>query len=429
MSSVKNKVPLIGFVVWGVCALFFTYEFMLRTVLGTFEHPLIQDLNLNLVSFAILSSTAYQTIYGLMQIPVGLIIDKAGLKRTLFIATLICSLSVVGFGLTHTFKSAFIFRVLMGFGSSFGFIGLLVAVYDWMPRKRIALFIGLSQFLGTLGPMMAAGPLNTVAQGGSVAWRFIFYCLGGAGLIISVLIALFVRNNQDYAGGFQILKPSKPLTKTMLELIRQPQVWVIALFSASVYFTIEYLSENSGKTFLILKGVSSDRSSYLITLSWLGYAIGCPLLGYISDLTGKRKRMMITSATLCLLSGITIFYLPTEPYLLIVSFLLLGVGASGQSIGFAVMAEQCSERYLAAGLGLNNAVIMLISSINAPLLGWVISKHTSGSQASVYDYQQSFLLIIAFMIFALVLAIFFIKETFCKSTKETTKLTPLIVDK
>ena len=422
MSHIENKVSLTGIIVWGICALFFTYEFLLRTVLGTFEHPLMYDLHLDLVSFAILSSTAYQTVYGLMQIPVGIITDRMGLKKTLFIATLICAIAVLGFGLTHEFKSAFLFRVLMGFGSSFGFIGLLVAVYDWMPRKKIAFFIGLSQFLGTLGPMIAAGPLNTIAQGTSVDWRLVFYCLAALGGIIAIFIALFVKNNKDYAGSFQILKPSKPLAETLFALIKQPQVWVIAIFSASIYFTIEYLSENSGKTFLMLRGVSSDTASYMITIAWLGYAIGCPVLGYISDLTGRRKSMMVSAAFLCLIAGIAIIYLPTTPILLITAFLLLGIGASGQSIGFAIMAEQCSENYLAAGLGFNNAVIMLVASINAPLIGWLISTHMTGEHATVGDYQYGFWLILAFMGLALILALFFIQETFCKSTKETTKL-------
>ncbi|WP_367608019.1 hypothetical protein [Legionella sp. W05-934-2] len=43
---------------------------------------------------------------------------------------------------------------------SFGFICLLISVYDWLPRKNAALFIGLSQFIGTMGPMLAAGPLD-----------------------------------------------------------------------------------------------------------------------------------------------------------------------------------------------------------------------------------------------------------------------------
>lgn len=418
----NTKLSFIGTVIWIICAVFFMYEFLLRTILGTFEHPIMYDLNLNLITFAILSSTSYQVIYGIMQIPVGLITDRFGLKKILFFATIICALSVLGFSFTYTFHTAVIFRVIMGFGSSFGFICLLVAVYDWMPKKNIALFIGLSQFIGTMGPMLAAGPMHSIAHQSNFDWRYIFYSLAIIGIALSGLVLLIVKNNKDYTGSFQILRRSKPVTNGIYNLIKQPQVWYISVFSACVYFAIEYLSENSGKAFLIVNGYGESAASYMLTIAWLGYAIGCPLLGVISDITSKRKAMMILSSVLCLLSAIVIFYMPINIILLSLAFFMLGIGASGQSIGFAIMAEQCNHNYLAAGLGLNNAIIMLMASINAPIIGWLLSISSGGNTPSMANYQQAFLLILVLMVVAILLSTFFIRETFCKSTKETTKL-------
>ena len=69
----NNKLSLLGIVIWLTCAAFFMYEFLLRTILGTFEHQIISDLDLSILTFSILSSTAYQLTYGIMQIPVGII--------------------------------------------------------------------------------------------------------------------------------------------------------------------------------------------------------------------------------------------------------------------------------------------------------------------------------------------------------------------
>jgi MFS family permease len=417
-----TKISIQGTIIWIVCAVFFMYEFLLRTILGTFEHPITYDLNLNLIKFAILSSTAYMVVYGLMQIPVGIITDRIGLKKSLFWACLVCALSVFGFGITHSFNSAFLFRILMGLGSSFGFICLLVAVYDWMPQKNIALFIGLSQFIGTMGPILAAGPMNDLATFSNIDWRFIFYSLGIVGIVIAVIVLLIVRNNSDYTGSFQIIKRPEPFTNSLYALLRQPQTWFIALFSGSIYFTIEYLSENSGKAFLMLHGYSSKTASYMITIAWIGYAIGCPLLGFISDWTGKRKSMMVLASLVSILSVIVIIFFPINVTTLCFAFVLLGVGASGQSIGFAIMAEQCGNSYLAAGLGFNNAVIAMITSLNAPLIGWALTISSAGHTPDIKAYQSAFSIIIIFLLLSLLLASVFIKETFCKSTKTPFKL-------
>ncbi|NCI24335.1 MFS transporter [Francisella tularensis subsp. holarctica] len=126
------------------------YEFLLRTILGTFEHQIIADLDLSILTFSILSSTAYQLTYGVMQIPVGIITDKLGLKKALTLAILVCALGVGLFGLCNSFVAALIYRIMIGFGASFGFLCLLIAVYEWLPNRHIGLFIGLSQFIGVL---------------------------------------------------------------------------------------------------------------------------------------------------------------------------------------------------------------------------------------------------------------------------------------
>ncbi len=419
----SQRMSLIGTTIWLVCALFFMYEFLLRTILGTFEQPILHDLNLSLVSFAILSSTAYQLIYGFMQIPVGVIADRLGLKKTLFLAVMVCAFAVTAFGMSIGFDSALIYRVLMGFGSSFGFICLLVAVYDWMPHRHIGLFIGLSQLIGTMGPMFAAGPLNALSTHSNLSWRYVFYSLGGIGLGMAILVLLLVRNNTQYTGSFRILRRPLPLSSNLLALMRQPQVWYIGVYSACVYFAIEYFSENSGKAFLMLQGYSGDSSSYMLTISWIGYALGCPLLGFISDRTSKRKNMMIFAAVCCFVSTICILYFPINLLVVALAFFGLGIGASGQSIGFAIMAEQCNNNYLAAGLGLNNALIMLVSSVIAPIIGMVLSTVSAGSVLNVSDYQKGFLVILLLILVGVLMSIFCIKETFCKSNKQMTKLT------
>lgn len=406
-----------GLLVWFTCCVFFSYEFLLRTVLGTFQHPIMYDLQLTPISFAFLSTTAYLMVYGIMQIPVGLITDRFGLKKSLTFAVVVCVASTILFSFSYALKSAVVARMLMGLGSSFGFVCLLVAVYEWLPKKYFGSFIGVSQFLGTMGPMIAAGPLNQLAMSGDTDWRMIFLSLGLGGLLIAVVIVLFVKNNLNNVGGYRVMEKSRPTMQNMSNLLKQKQVWIIAFYSALVYFTLEYLSENEGKIFLQLNGHDSSFSSYMITLGWLGYAIGCPLLGALSDILKRRKWVMVLSAVVSLCSMTVIVFFPVSKIALTMAFILLGVGAGGQSIGFAIMAEQCDKQYLAAGLGFNNAMIAVLSSINAPAIGYIIDWRSNGLAPIVADYQVAFSIIIALLIVCVLISAFFIKETFCRATK------------
>lgn len=417
----ENKFKAKGFLVWGICTLFFLYEFLLRTVMGTYQPPMMEDLGLSSFQFTLLSSTIFLFIYGLMQIPVGLIVDSIGLKKSLLIGAVCCSFSSIGFAYAYSYPIAVAYRMLMGFGASFGFVCMLISIREWMPHKYIAIFIGLSQFIGTLGPMLAAGPLDTMSKSGDVKWRFVFLCLGFFGFLLTIFIFLFVENNQQKAGKYIVLKKPEKIFNSLLRLLSKSQPWWIALFSATIYFTTEYLSENEGRIFLSLKGISINSASYMITIAWIGYAIGCPLLGFLSDMFERRKIVMQFAAALALISIMMIIHLENTQYIKI-SFFLLGLSASGQSIGFALVAEQFKKQFVAVGFGLNNAIISVVSSVNAPLIGMFLDHNKNGDCVSLNDYIFVFNILIIMAVIALIITILFIKETYCKSSVDFTIL-------
>ncbi|KTD07893.1 MFS transporter [Legionella jamestowniensis] len=410
-----------GTIIWLICAFFFLYEFFLRTVLGTFQSSIIEDLHLSAVQFAIISSTAYQIIYGLMQLPVGIIADRYGLKKTLLFAALICALSNFGFAFVHEYRMALVFRLSMGLGSSFGFVCLLLAVYDWLPRKNIAFFIGLSQFIGTLGPMLAAGPLNALLETNFLGWRELFLALALIGGVFAILVFCFVDKNREATNSFYILARPSSLLSNLYQLIRQKQVWWIGFYSSSVYFSLEYLSENEGTSFLMAKGHSATFAAYLITIAWLGYAIGCPVLGYLSDKLKQRKPIMLFSICLVLLNLSAIIYFPLNQLGILGCFFLLGIGASGQSIGFAIISEYCQYSYLTIGLAFNNTLIMFFGAISAPLIGEMLERGAT-TYSLLLNYQTNFSIMIAFILIGFIFSLLLIKETFCKQVHELTML-------
>ncbi len=419
----NNQLKIKGFLVWGICALFYLYEFFLRTVMGTYQHSLMHDLDLTSLQFSLLSTTLFLFIYGVMQIPVGIIIDNIGLKKSLLIAAICCTIASIGFSYSQSYVIALVYRMLMGFGASFGFICLLISVHDWMPHKYNAAFIGLSQFIGTLGPMLAAGPLDSISGSTGINWRFVFLCLGIFGVILTILIFFFVENNKEDTGKYVILHRPEKVSTSILKLFSKIQPWYIALISTCLYFAIEYLSENEGRTFLELKGISINSSSYIITIAWIGFAIGCPLLGLLSDILKRRKAIIQLSAILGLIATLMIVYMQNKLYIQ-VAFFLLGVSAGGQIIGFATMAEQVEKRFIAVGLGLNNAMIIGFISINAPLIGFFLDHTTKKTYDPLNAYMLVFNILIIISACAVIFSVFFLKETFCKSTVHFTFLTP-----
>lgn len=410
-----------GFVIWLLCATFFLYEFLLRTIVGTFQNPIMHDFNLTSFKFSVISTTSNVLVYGLMQLPAAIFVNYYGLKKSLFIGAVLCALSVLGFANTSDYFLGVIFRMLTGLGSSCGFICMLMSVYEWMPSRNSAFIIGISQFIGTIGPIVAAGPVHSLAESGDLNWRHIFIALALFGAVLSVLVLLFVKNNQNKVGNYIILKHPGKSRDSFFKLFTRPQPWVIAIVCASTYVAIEYLSENEGKEYITLKGHSATFASYLITLSWVGYGIACPFIGYLSDRIQRRKILIVVAAFIAFVA-LSLILLAENEYLLIIAFLALGVGASGQSLGFSLMAEQFKKEYLAIGIGMNNAMITTFNAANAPVLGLLIDHAKTGEVSASSDYNVAFITLILFSFIGFALALWKIKETFCKSMVDYTYL-------
>lgn len=422
----NNKVTwqyFIGISSWALAALFFLYEFFLRTFVGSLAHQIMAELQLNAKTFSLMS-TAYYLAYSIMQIPVGLLIDRFGVKLVMLLATLICALSTLLFASTDHFFTAFFSRFLMGFGSSFAFVCLLVIVVSWFPRKYFAFLIGLSQFIGTMGPLLAGGPLIVLLEHSDQSWRMWLEKIALLGLLLTILTALIVRNKPNTDPKKLIyLQAGNNITAQLKKLLYNRQAITIALYSAMNFCSIALLSDVWGTRYLETQGFSQVNAANMISYTWLSYAISCPLVGFLSDFYKRRKIFLIGCALLNLFSTFYLIFLHVSSiYYEMLLFILLGCGSAGQSIGFAIITEQVNLGNKATALGLNNAGMTLFAAILPVISGFFIdfelAKHVEqGMQAG--DFVLGLSVMPLACLGSLLLAIFFIEETYCKPQKET----------
>lgn len=415
----------LGFFIWFIGAVFFLYEFFLRTFVGSIAHQIIPDLHLTVEQFSILGS-AYYLAYGLMQIPVGVLTDKFGVKLTMVFATLLCALSTYLFAHSAGFYSATLSRFIMGFGSSFAFICLLVIASNWFPKRFFALFAGLSQFVGTMGPALAGGPLVAVLAAEHMSWRSAFTLVGSFGVVLAILSLLFVKGSPKKCRSvFLFLSKDEPLWQRLKRLFQNKQAVAIASYSACVYVSMALMSAAWGTEYIQSMGFSQASSAYMITISWLAYAIGCPLFGAISDMTKRRKPIMVLCALLGFVSVCLMLFYPVHHlWYYEVLFFAMGLGATGQNVGFAIIAEHTEEASKASALGLNNGCMLLLSVISTLLSSAIIEHVAGGEPIGRLAYVSGLSLMPIFFGVACIIAFIVVKETFGRSQKGYVVLDP-----
>ena len=76
------------------------------------------------------------------------------------------------------------------------------------------------------------------------------------------------------------------------------------------------------------------------------------------------------------------------------------------------LINQFKKQFIGIGLALNNAIIMVLAAINAPLIGWIIDRSRGDANFELHTYQTTFLILLFIAMLAVIFSVFFIKETF-----------------
>ena len=289
--------------------------------------------------------------------------------------------------------------------------------------------VGLANLLGALGPFLAGGPLSLLLNLFDNNWRLILLMIAALGLVLSLTIGCFVRNTpQRKKGDIIFLDPYKEsLWKRMGSLIKNPQAWVTVFYAGVVYVCLPLLGAYWGTSFLQARGLNRDVAASISSMLWVGYAVGAPLTGKISDSIKKRKPLMLTCALLGAISSTFIVYYPaTPPVLFGIFFFFIGFASSGVSVSVAFMSEHVESKLHATAIGFNNSMITFLPAIIPPVISFLIQQAagTNTTHFTVANFQKGLFLMPLIYGIAFLICLFLMRETYCRSQLEIVRVLP-----
>jgi MFS family permease len=140
----------LAWLVWGAAAFFYFYELFVRVMPGTMFQEIQSHYNVSLETFST-ASGVYYYIYAPMQIFAGILLDHFGGRRIMIPASVIVATGCMCILIPwHSIWIFTIGRLLMGFGSSFGFIGVMYLATVWFHKERLSFLSGVTTGLGFL---------------------------------------------------------------------------------------------------------------------------------------------------------------------------------------------------------------------------------------------------------------------------------------
>jgi MFS family permease len=162
-----------------------------RVNLSVSHASLIVAFGISNTAFGYLSS-AYNLTYAMCQLPIGVLLDKFGVKRVGRISTFLWSIASFGAAVTPSLGGLFAARFVLGVGEAPSFPANAKAIGYWFPPKERSLatsiFDAAAKFASALGvPLIGVVLL-------AVGWRWSF---AATGLISLLFFFLFWRVYRD----------------------------------------------------------------------------------------------------------------------------------------------------------------------------------------------------------------------------------------
>lgn len=396
--------------IWFIATIFYFYEFCLQVSPGIMVPEIMQNFHVSAKQVGYLA-TWYYVAYAGMQIPAGALFDRLKVKFLLTAACLLCSLGTLLFAITNSFIVLEFSRFVTGLGSAFAFLGTLVIAASWFPAHRFALLSGAVVTIGMLGAIGGEKPLALLLA--YMGWHHALLALFFVGLLLSILLFLVVEDNPN-----KIVAKMHPFVG-IKQIILCKQSWLVAIFGALIYGTTATLGAIWGVSFLrVAYGFSNPEAAGYISMIFIGWALGSPFFGLISDGIRQRKPPLYFSALVSFLLLCVIIYVPNHAALtLAILFICFGFASSAFLPAFSIARELHQQEISGTALGLMNMFNSLGGALIPPIIGWCLELHNPlVKQIMAYqltDFRHAFLILPAGLFIAL-LIIPFIKETHCQ---------------
>lgn len=364
---------LSAYTIFFLAASFYLYEFILQVAPSVMADPMMQTFHVTAEGFGVISAF-YFYAYAPMQLPAGLLFDRYGPRKLMTFALLLCAFGSFFFASTDSILTASIGRFLIGIGSAFSFIGVLVLLSRWFPPQHFAILAGIAQLMSSVGAMFGEMPLAALIN--DVGWRNASFILAFIGVILALLLWLFIR---DYPHQPTQSLPTRKFSDEwhrLLEVCKRGYTWVIGAYAFCIWTPIAVFAALWGVPYLEEKyQVSVVVASGLCSMIWLGIGIGSPLLGWVSDRFNSRRLALAISAIFGLGATLILLYAPNVSLVWMYAVLFfLGLGAGGQTVSFAVVKDNNPSHLVGTASGFNNLSVLLGGAIFQPLVGVILHR-------------------------------------------------------
>jgi len=356
---------------WALAASTFLYAFLQRVSPSVMVVELMRDFGVGAAVLGHLSAF-YLYAYAGLQIPLGILFDRFGVRRLMAGSLLVAAVGTVLFALAPSIELAYLGRLLIGAGVASSFVGALTVTALWLPAARFALFAGIVQALGMLGAIFGQAPLAALVA--ALDWRGALAVLAALGAAMALAIHLVLRDRPLPRAA------TARLGDGIRAVLRVRETWTAALFGFAMTAPMLAFSGLWAVPFFTsVYGLPRTGAAALTSLIFAGWGVGAPVIGLLSDRLGRRRAPMMLCASAAGVTLAAVILGPIWPVPVLALLLVLhGMTAAAMVLAFAVVKESNAPTASGAAMAVVNTFVVGSGALMQPLIGKLLDLGWTG---------------------------------------------------
>ena len=361
-----------AYIVWGTALIAYVFAGTCRSSLSamgiaTAEHFGASSVTLSLFVYLQLF------VYGLMQAPVGLMLDRFGSRRMLTIGVLLMSFGQLLMGFSPALWLAVVGRGVVGLGDSMIFVSAIRLIPVWFDLRKAPLLNQLTSITGGIGQLISLYPFVWLFH--LTNWQAAFATLVVAGVLIAVAV---LSNVQDHnvvmpqVHGLERLSLARSRSRSgertthrhavmehLKEALASPGTLCGFWVHSMTWFPLNTMNQLWGVPFLlVVEGWSAGQASAYLAV---GMVIGILWALLVGRNAGRhpihgRAAMVYTTVAVQVLCWTAVLFIPgPHPmWLMIVLLLAISSGGPTSNVAFDFVRDTNDPRILGAATGVAN---------------------------------------------------------------------------
>jgi MFS family permease len=369
---------------WVMALLFYVLEYSTRSAPGVMIPQLEQAFGTNGVGIGSILGSYYYT-YSITSLVAGLTLDRFGAKYVVPTGSCILGIGCLLF-IFGSSETAYVARLLQGAGSAFAFTGAVYLASRGFSSNSLATAIGVTQSLGMLGGsggQFVVGPLMQA----DYKWQTVWVFIGIASLIVSVGLVLITPRRPpalSVAAGESWLAPYRTV-------LSNPQSYLCGIVSGLLFAPTTIGAMTWGVAFFETDRHFTYKAAVLAaSIVPLGWAFGCPLMGWAADQIRLRKPVLIVGIVIMAATVIQLSFLP-DLLPADLTLFIFGVASGVAMIPYTIIKEANPDNVKGSATGTINFIVFGVTALVGPVFASLFAKTlTSGNPVTHFQHASSF---------------------------------------